>query len=136
MSPIAFHRKIENPVRWNRPYLSYVTQPVSPGNVDYNGSASLTGVATALPYSVGMGTIGYEWKNDSNTIVGVGTELNLTNLTSSVDITQFAIYYPDPSRTGPNYEPNAPNSPLTSNTVTITVLGELTFIQQPDGVET
>ena len=99
MSPLAFHRKIHTPVRLNPPWMEYTTQPSDAGTIDYDGSATFIGIATVNYHVTGVGTIGYEWK-DSTGVIGVGTELTLTNLTeaSGREITQYAIYYPDATR--------------------------------------
>ena len=136
MSPLAFHRKIYTPVRINPPYLSYVTQPSVSGVLTHNSSVSLTGLATANYFTTGIGTIGYEWK-DSNGVVGVGTTLTLTNLVAATsdgrEITQYAIYYPDPTRAGiETFQPGASNSPLASDTVTLSVQATLSMVDQPD----
>lgn len=85
---------------------------------------------------IGIGTLGYEWR-DSSGIIGVGTELTLTNLTAVSDngrqINQRAIFYPDTTRVGiQTFQPGASNSPLDSNTVTLSVKGVITITQQPD----
>jgi len=84
---------------------------------------------------IGIGTIGYEWKLNSS-LIGVGTQLSLTNMTD-VDynfktLTQYAIYYPDPTRVGiQTFQPGASNSPLASNEVTLRVRGQITITSQP-----
>ena len=116
MSPLAFHRKIQTNVRLNPPTISYVTQPESTATIAHLGSTSLTGVATVtFSSSTGIGTLGYEWR-DQNGVIGVGTELTLSNLTAASDgdrtIFQRAIYYPNPARSGvQTFEPGASNSP-------------------------
>lgn len=84
---------------------------------------------------LGIGTLGYEWR-DSSGIIGVGTELTLSNLTASSNgrqITQRATYYPDPTRVGIlTFQPGASNSPIDSNTVTLRVRGVITIVRQPD----
>ena len=142
MSPLAFHRKLQTKVRLNSPTLSIVTQPVSSGSIANLGSTSFTGLATVtFPTTTGIGTIGYEWR-DQNSVIGVGTQLTLSNLTALNDtgreIFHRAIYYPDPTRTGiQTFEPGANNSPLDSNSVTLNVRSVITFSQQPttDGGE-
>ena len=137
MSPLAFHRKIQTKVRLNPPTLSIVTQPVSSGSIANLGSTSFTGLATVtFPTTVGVGTIGYEWIDQSG-VIGVGTQLTLTNLTANDtgrQITHRAIYYPpDTTRIGiQTFEPSASNSPLDSNSVTLNVRSVITFSQQPD----
>jgi len=136
MSPLAFHRKVQTKVRLNPPTLSIVTQPVSSGSIANLGSTSFTGLATVtFPTVGGIGTIGYEWR-DQNGVIGVGTQLTLSNLTAVNDtgreIFHRAIYYPDPTRTGiQTFEPGANNSPLDSNSVTLNVRSVITFSQQP-----
>lgn len=142
MSPLAFHRKLQTKVRLNPPTLSIVTQPVSSGSIPNLGSTSFTGLATVtFPTVIGVGTIGYEWRDNSG-VIGVGTQLTLSNLTAANDsgreIFQRAIYYPDATRTGiETFEPGANNSPLDSNSVTLNVRSVITFSQQPtaDGGE-
>ena len=136
MSPLAFHRKIQTKVRLNPPTLSIVTQPVSSGSIANLGSTSFTGLATVtFPTTVGVGTIGYEWIDQSG-VIGVGTQLTLTNLTANDtgrQITHRAIYYPDPTRIGIQlFEPGANNSPLDSDSVTLNVRSVITFSKQPD----
>lgn len=84
---------------------------------------------------IGIGTLGYEWR-DSSGVIGVGTELTLSNLTASSNgrqITQRAIFYPDATRVGIlTFQPGASNSPLDSNTVTLSVRGIITIVRQPD----
>ena len=85
MSPLAFHRKLQTKVRLNPPTLSIVTQPVSSGSIANLGSTSFTGLATVtFPTVGGIGTIGYEWR-DQNGVIGVGTQLTLSNLTAVND---------------------------------------------------
>ena len=137
MSPLAFHRKLYTPVRINPPYLTYLTQPEDPATIGHNGSVSVTGLATANYFTTGIGTIGYEWK-DSTGVIGVGTELTLTNLTeaSGREITQYAIYYPDATRAGiETFQPSAVNSPLASDTNTLSIKSKLTITQQPTPTE-
>ena len=137
MSPLAFHRTLQTKVRLNPPILSIVTQPVSSGSIANLGSTSFTGLATfTFPSTTGIGTIGYEWRDESG-VIGVGTELSLTNLTAVNDngreIFHRAIYYPDTTRIGIQlFEPGANNSPLDSNSVTLNVRSVITFSQQPD----
>ena len=137
MSPLAFHRKIQTNVRLNPPVISYVTQPESTATIAHLGSTSLTGVATVtFPSSTGIGTLGYEWR-DQNGVIGVGTELTLSNLTAADDasrnIFQRAIYYPDTTRSGiQTFEPGASNSPLDSDTVTLDIRAIITITEQPD----
>jgi hypothetical protein len=137
MSPLAFHRKISTPVRLNPPFLTYLTQPQDPGVISYNGSATLTGVATVNYLVSGIGTLGYEWRMN-NSVIGVGTQLTLTNMTDSVyngkTINQLAIFYPDPTRVGiETFQPGASNSPFISDSITLNVRGKITIVQQPDG---
>lgn len=85
---------------------------------------------------IGIGTLGYEWKID-NSVVGVGTELTLTNMTDSAyhnkQVTQFATYYPDPTRVGiQTFQAGASNSPLASNSVTLLVQSVITIVNQPN----
>lgn len=137
MSPLAFHRKIHTPVRLNPPWLEYTTQPSDAGTIDYDGSATFIGIATVNYHVTGVGTIGYEWK-DSTGVIGVGTELTLTNLTeaSGREITQYAIYYPDATRAGiETFQPDAVNSPLASDTNTLAIKSKLTITQQPTPTE-
>ena len=139
MSPLAFHRKLYTPVRINPPYLTYLTQPEDPATIGHNGSVSVTGLATANYFTTGIGTIGYEWKDGNGSIVGVGTTLTLNNLVAQDDngkeLTQYAIYYPDPTRVGiETFQPGASNSPLASDTITLSVQADITITQQPDAV--
>ena len=136
MSPLAFYRKIQTNVRLNPPFITYVTQPESTATIAHLGSTTLTGVATVNYYVTGIGTLGYEWR-DSTGVIGVGTQLTLSNLTGVSDngrqITQRAIFYPDPTRVGiQTFQPGASNSPLDSNTATLTVQGVIVITQQPD----
>ena len=136
MSPLAFHRKIQTNVRLNPPTISYVTQPESTATIAHLGSTSLTGVATVNYVNGGIGTLGYEWRDNSG-VIGVGTQLTLTNLIGASDdgrqITQRAIFYPDTTRVGiQTFQPGASNSPIDSNTVTLSVKGVITISQQPD----
>ena len=136
MSPLAFHRKIQTNVRLNPPFITYVTQPTFSGVVSHLGSTTLVGVATVNYVNGGIGTLGYEWR-DSSGVIGVGTQLTLTNLIGASDdgrqITQRAIFYPDTTRVGiQTFQPGASNSPLDSNTVTLSVKGVITITQQPD----
>jgi len=137
MSPLAFHRKESTPVRLNPPFLTYVTQISDPGPVSYGGSATLTGVATVNYLVSGIGTLGYEWRIN-NSVVGVGTQLTLTNMTDTAyndkQVIQYVTFYPDATRVGiETFQPGATNSPLTSNTVTLKVKGVIIITQQPDG---
>lgn len=137
MSPLAFHRKVSTPVRLNPPFLTYITQISDPGPVSYGGSATLTGVATVNYLVSGIGTLGYEWRIN-NSVVGVGTQLTLTNMTDSAyndkQVIQYVTFYPDATRVGiETFQPGATNSPLASNTVTLKVKGLITITQQPDG---
>ena len=136
MSPLAFHRKIQTNVRLNPPFITYVTQPESTATIAHLGSTTLTGVATVNFYVPGIGTLGYEWR-DSTGVIGIGTQLTLSNLTGASnngrEITQRAIFYSDPTRVGiQTFQPGASNSPLDSNTVTLTVQGVIVITQQPD----
>ena len=136
MSPLAFHRKILTNVRLNPPNISYVTQPESTATIAHLGSTTLTGVATVNFVNGGIGTLGYEWR-DQNGVIGVGTELTLSNLTAADDasrnIFQRAIYYPDLTRSGiQTFEPGASNSPLNSDTVTLDIRAVITITEQPD----
>lgn len=136
MSPLAFYRKIQTNVRLNPPFITYVTQPESTATIAHLGSTTLTGVATVNYYVQGIGTLGYEWRDNSG-VIGVGTELTLTNLTAISDdgrqINQRAIFYPDTTRVGiQTFQPGASNSPIDSNTVTLSVKGVITITQQPD----
>ena len=136
MSPLAFHRKIQTNVRLNPPAISYVTQPESTATIAHLGSTTLTGVATVNFVNGGIGTLGYEWR-DQNGVLGVGTELTLSNLTAADDasrtIFQRAIYYPDPTRSGiQTFEPGAGNSPLDSDNVTLDILSVISITSQPD----
>ena len=136
MSPLAFHRKVQTNVRLNPPNISYVTQPESTESIAHLGSTSLTGVATVNFVNGGIGTLGYEWR-DQNGVIGVGTELTLSNLTAVNDasriIFQRAIDYPDVTRSGvQTFEPGASNSPLDSDDVTLDIKGIITITQQPD----
>lgn len=137
MSPLAFHRKVSTPVRLNPPFLTYITQISDPGPVSYGGSATLTGVATVNYLVSGIGTLGYEWRIN-NSVVGVGTQLTLTNMTDTAyndkQVIQYVTFYPDATRVGiETFQPGATNSPLASNTVTLKVKGLITITQQPDG---
>ena len=136
MSPLAFHRKIQTNVRLNPPAISYVTQPESTATIAHLGSTTLTGVATVNFVNGGIGTLGYEWR-DQNGVIGVGTELTLSNLTAANDgsrtIFQRAIYYPDATRSGiQTFEPGAGNSPLDSDNVTLDILSVISITSQPD----
>ena len=136
MSPLAFHRKIQTNVRLNPPTISYVTQPESTETIANLGSTTLTGVATVNFVNGGIGTLGYEWR-DQNGVIGVGTELTLSNLTAANDasrtIFQRAIYYPDPTRSGvQTFEPGAGNSPLDSDNVSLDILSVISITSQPD----
>lgn len=136
MSPLAFHRKIQTNVRLNPPSISYVTQPESTATIAHLGSTTLTGVATVNFVNGGIGTLGYEWR-DQNGVIGVGTQITLSNLTAANDasrnIFQSAIYYPDLTRSGiQTFEPGASNSPLNSNTITLDIRGIITITEQPD----
>jgi hypothetical protein len=136
MSPLAFHRKIQTNVRLNPPAISYVTQPESTATIAHLGSTTLTGVATVNFINGGIGTLGYEWR-DQNGVIGVGTELTLSNLTAADDasrtIFQRAIYYPDTTRSGiQTFEPGAGNSPLDSDNVTLDILSVISITSQPD----
>ena len=136
MSPLAFYRKIQTNVRLNPPTISYVTQPESTASIANLGSTTLTGVATVNFVNGGIGTLGYEWR-DQNGVIGVGTELTLSNLTAASDgdrtIFQRAIYYPDPARSGvQTFEPGASNSPLDSDNVTLDIFSVISITSQPD----
>jgi len=136
MSPLAFNRKIQTNVRLNPPFITYVTQPESTGTIAHLGSTTLTGVATVNFINSGVGTLGYEWRDGSG-VIGVGTQLTLTNLIGASDdgrqISQRAIFYPDTTRVGiQTFQPGASNSPIDSNTVTLSVKGVITISQQPD----
>jgi hypothetical protein len=136
MSPLAFHRKIQTNVRLNPPAISYVTQPESTATIANLGSTTLTGVATVNFVNGGIGTLGYEWR-DQNGVIGVGTELTLSNLTAANDasrtIFQRAIYYPDATRSGiQTFEPGAGNSPLDSDNVTLDIFSVISITSQPD----
>lgn len=136
MSPLAFYRKIQTNVRLNPPFITYVTQPESSGTIAHLGSTTLIGVATVNYPVAGIGTLGYEWR-DSTGVIGVGTQLTLSNLTAVSDndrkITQRAIFYPDPTRVGiQTFQPGASNSPLSSDTVTLSVRSVITIVEQPD----
>ena len=113
-----------------------MTQPESTGTIAHLGSTTLTGVATVNFANGGIGTLGYEWR-DQNGVIGVGTELTLSNLTAANDasrtIFQRAIYYPDATRSGiQTFEPGASNSPLDSDDVTLDIRGIITITEQPD----
>ena len=136
MSPLAFCRKIQTNVRLNPPFIAYVTQPESSGSIAHLGSTTLTGIATVNYYVPGIGTLGYEWR-DSTGVIGVGTQLTLSNLTdisdSGREITQRAIFYPDSTRVGiQTFQPEALNSPLSSDTVTLSVKSLISITSQPD----
>jgi len=136
MSPLAFYRKIQTNVRLNPPFITYVTQPESSGTIAHLGSTTLTGVATVNYPVAGIGTLGYEWR-DSTGVIGVGTQLTLSNLTATSDggrqINQRAIFYPDPTRVGiQTFQPTASNSPLNSDTVTLDIRSVITITEQPD----
>ena len=96
MSPLAFHRKIQTNVRLNPPTISYVTQPESTETIANLGSTTLTGVATVNFVNGGIGTLGYEWR-DQNGVIGVGTELTLSNLTAANDASRTCLLYTSPS---------------------------------------
>jgi hypothetical protein len=137
MSPLAFYRKIQTPVRINPPFLTYITQPQSPGVISYGSTITLTGIATVNFFVSGIGTLGYEWRDDTG-IIGVGTELTLNNVTDAVysgkTIRQDAIFYPDPTRVGiQTFQPGASNNPISSNVITLNVRAKITIVQQPDG---
>lgn len=138
MSPIALYRKIYTPVRLNPPSFSVSAATTStPTSIGYSGSVTLSGVATlTYPGSIGVGTIGYEWR-EGNTVIAVGTAATLTNLKNPPDngriIKQFAIYYPDSTRTGiQTFEPNASNSPFEMGTVVLNVKSLISITSQPD----
>lgn len=135
MSPLAFHRKLYTPVRINPPFITIQSAVSDPGIVTYNGSVTLTGIATVNYPVAGIGTLGYEWRMD-NTVIGVGTQLTLTNMKDTVydgkQIIQYAIFYPDPTRVGiQTFQPGASNSPLASNPVTLRVRGQISITSQP-----
>lgn len=138
MSPLAFHRKLYTPVRLNPPIFSVSAATTStPTSIGYSGSVTLSGVATlTYPNSVGVGTVGYEWREGS-TVIAVGTAATLTNLKNPPDngriIKQFAVYYPNPSRVGvQTFEPEASNSPFEMGTVVLNVKSLISITSQPD----
>ena len=141
MSPIAFHRRIYTSVRLNPPTISVSAATTSDPTtaIGYSGNINLSGLATVTwPGTTGIGTLGYEWR-DGDTVVGVGSTTTLYDLKDPPDggkvIEQFAIYYPDPTRTGiQTFEPAAINSPFKMGTVVLNVKPLITITQHPDAV--
>ena len=130
----------------NGPILSYTTQPVS---VTETGSSTinLVGIATALP--VGTGSISYQWYEtgygpiaSGSSITGTATttltlnELNFNDsgrefyLEASYEASAYGTSDPITAGTARSTG-NAPNAPLVSDTVEITVGPTIVILQQP-----
>lgn len=141
MSPIAFHRRIYTSVRLNPPTISVSAATTSDPTtaIGYSGSINLSGLATVTyPSTQGIGTLGYEWR-EGDTVVGVGSTTALYDLKDPPDggriIDQYAIFYPDTTRSGiQTFEPAAINSPLKMGTVILNVKPLITITQHPDAV--
>lgn len=133
MSPISINvfRKIKTQLELDPPVLSFSSQPTSQSN-DPGESVTFTGTATAS----GDGTISYQWYengtalSDGGRISGSSTNsLTITNLQSPSDSGRSfflrATYVPGVT------SGNATNSPLDSNTVSLTVWPSLSITTQP-----
>ena len=133
MSPISINifRKIKTELELDPPVLSFSSQPTSQSN-DPGESVTFTGTATAS----GDGTISYQWYengtalSDGGRISGSSTNsLTITNLQSPSDSGRSfflrATYIPGAT------SGNATNSPLDSNTVSLTVWPSLSITTQP-----
>ena len=129
----------------NGPILSYTTQPV--GLTTDSSTINLVGIATALP--VGTGDISYQWYEGgygpiatSSTITGTATttltlnELNFNDsgrefyLEASYEASAYGTSDPITAGTARSTG-NAPNAPLNSDTVEITVGPTIVILQQP-----
>ena len=128
----------------NGPILSYIQQPV---DVNVAISATLVGIATALP--VGTGSISYQWYetgygpvSTSSTITGTATTaLSLTALNYNDNGRKFylqasyeasAYGTSDPITAGTARSTgNAINEPLVSDTAELTVGPDIVILQQP-----
>ena len=133
MSPISINifRKIKTELELGVPTLSFSSQPTSQSN-DPGESVTFAGTAT----SSGDGTISYQWYengtalSDGGRISGSSTNsLTITNLQSPSDngrsFVLRATYAPGAT------SGNATNSPLDSNTVSLTVWPSLSITTQP-----
>jgi len=133
MSPISINvfRKIKTQLELDPPVLSFSSQPTSQSN-DPGESVTFTGTAIAS----GDGTISYQWYengtalSDGGRISGSSTNsLTITNLQSPSDSGRSfflrATYIPGAT------SGNATNSPLDSNTVSLTVWPSLSITTQP-----
>ena len=133
MSPISINifRKIKTQLELDPPVLSFSSQPTSQSN-DPGESVTFTGTAIAS----GDGTISYQWYengtalSDGGRISGSSTNsLTITDLQSPSDngrsFVLRATYVPGAT------SGNATNSPLDSNTVSLTVWPSLSITTQP-----
>lgn len=133
MSPISINifRKIKTQLELDPPELSFSSQPTSQSN-DPGESVTFTGTAIAD----GDGTISYQWYENGTTLSDGGrisgsstNSLTITNLQSPSDSDRSfflrATYTPGAT------SGNATNSPIDSNTVSLTVWPSLSITTQP-----
>jgi len=110
------------------PILSF-TSILTDTPVDYGGSVTLNSTAVARNPSTNTnapGTISYRWYRDGVLITGeTGPTLTLTNQLSE------ASYYCEARYTRTSTSAPALNSPITSNTVRVTIRNYVVFTQQP-----
>jgi len=128
--PINFNKKIQTEFDVSPPVLSFTTQPTSQ-TVDYDEEATLNVEAVPTNPSTGgdtpSGTISYQWykvsdadeKNDAIMSGETKSSLSLPTPTTA------ASYYCEASFTRSSNTSTASNSPLRSNTATISVRNQI-----------
>lgn len=150
MSPLAFHnfRTFQTSLDLNGPILSFSEDP-SASNATLAGVATFIGIATASftnnENATNSGTISYQWYEgstaleDGANISGSGTTtLTLSNLVSPDD--NGRSFYLQATYNASAYGTvgaakstgNAVNSPLSSDSATVTVFPTISFTTQPD----
>jgi len=123
--PINFNKKIQTEFDVSPPVLSFNIQPTSQ-TVDYRDPATLnvfavvTNPSTSTGGDTPSGTISYQWYKDG-AILGIETSSSL----SLPAQTTTASYYCEASFTRSPNTSTAINSPLRSNTATISVKNQI-----------
>jgi len=126
--PINFNKKIQTEFDVSPPVLSFYTQPTSQ-TVNYGAPATLdvfavvTNPSTSTGGDTPSGTISYQWYKDDAIMSGeTDTSLSLPAQTTT------ASYYCEASFTRSPNTSTAINSPLRSNTATISVRNQINTI--------